>query len=201
MSSLRNIKVAVDPGHGGKDPGACGPKGLYEKDVALKVALKFRDRLIAEGAKVVMTRDRDIRPAGDDASPRDDLQKRCDIANSFGADVFISIHLNGAGNLAHGFEILYATGSKKGILLAKLIRSRFSEEFPDHANRGAKADSSRYKSGIYVLRHTVCPAVLAELEFITNPVIAEQLVLPEVQERYASVLLRGLQDWVEAFKE
>jgi len=80
----RLIIVALDPGHGGEDPGAIGPTGLREKDVALAIALKLRDKLeTAPGVRVVLTRD------GDYFVP---LQERVRKARRVQADLFVSIH-------------------------------------------------------------------------------------------------------------
>lgn len=79
-------RVVIDPGHGGKDPGAVGPNGLYEKDVVLDVAKKLK-RILKEryNMEVILTRDKDI------FIP---LEERTAIANSKKADLFISIHVN-----------------------------------------------------------------------------------------------------------
>jgi N-acetylmuramoyl-L-alanine amidase len=80
----RLIIVALDPGHGGEDPGAIGPTGLREKDVVLAIALKLRDKLeAAPGVRVVLTRD------GDYFVP---LQDRVRKARRVQADLFVSIH-------------------------------------------------------------------------------------------------------------
>jgi N-acetylmuramoyl-L-alanine amidase len=81
-------KVVVDPGHGGKDPGAVGPTGLYEKDVNLEIAFRLKAILEQEhNLIVVMTRSDDtFIPLGD----------RTKIANQEAADIFISIHCNAA---------------------------------------------------------------------------------------------------------
>jgi N-acetylmuramoyl-L-alanine amidase len=79
-------RIVLDPGHGGHDPGAVGPKNLYEKDVVLDIALKVRDILSKnENFEVFLTRDKDI------FIP---LEQRTAIANSKNADLFISIHAN-----------------------------------------------------------------------------------------------------------
>jgi N-acetylmuramoyl-L-alanine amidase len=83
----RAIKtVVIDPGHGGKDPGAVGPRGLKEKDVVLSVGKKL-GKILKEkyGMKVIYTRNRDV------FIP---LNERTEIANSKKADLFISIHTN-----------------------------------------------------------------------------------------------------------
>jgi N-acetylmuramoyl-L-alanine amidase len=80
----RLIVVALDPGHGGEDPGAVGPSGLKEKDVVLKVALALRDRLNREpNMRVMLTRDADFFVP---------LQDRVRKARRVQADLFISIH-------------------------------------------------------------------------------------------------------------
>lgn len=79
--------IAIDPGHGGVDNGRVGVSGVLEKDVNLEVALMLRDRLAGDlGVEVVLTRDRD------ELIPFD---RRVEITNTAGADVFISIHCNG----------------------------------------------------------------------------------------------------------
>jgi N-acetylmuramoyl-L-alanine amidase len=80
----RLVIVALDPGHGGEDPGAIGPSGLQEKDVVLKVALGLRDKINAQrGMRAFLTRD------GDYFVPLADRVKK---ARRVQADLFISIH-------------------------------------------------------------------------------------------------------------
>lgn len=91
-------RIVIDPGHGGHDPGAVGPSGIYEKDVVLDIALKARDIIIKEYPEyeVILTRDRDI------FLP---LPERAKIANNNNADFFLSIHANASPNRrARGIE-------------------------------------------------------------------------------------------------
>lgn len=79
-------RIVIDAGHGGRDPGAVGPKKLYEKDVVLDIALKLRDIISANPKyEVFLTRDKDI------FIP---LERRTAIANLKNADLFVSIHAN-----------------------------------------------------------------------------------------------------------
>ena len=90
--------VVIDPGHGGKDPGAISPNKNYEKTVVLKVSLLLGELIEKEfpDVEVVFTRD-DDRFIG--------LAKRAKIANELGADLFISVHANAVDNSsANGFE-------------------------------------------------------------------------------------------------
>lgn len=91
-------RIVVDAGHGGHDPGAVGPGGLYEKDVVLDIALKVRDMMIREypSYEVILTRDKDV------FIP---LDERAAIANKSNADLFVSIHANASTNRhARGME-------------------------------------------------------------------------------------------------
>ena len=88
--------VVIDAGHGGKDPGALGPTGLREKTVTLQIAKMVREILQRHGVRVIMTREHDRFVS---------LRERVFIANSEGADLFLSIHCNASfSSRATGFE-------------------------------------------------------------------------------------------------
>lgn len=98
LSNFLQKKIVIDPGHGGHDPGAIGPNGLYEKDIVLDIALKVRDIIKSEYPtyEVVLTRSSDV------FIP---LNKRAAIANKEDADLFVSIHTNASTNSqARGIE-------------------------------------------------------------------------------------------------
>ena len=96
MTSAKR-RIVIDAGHGGHDPGAVGPRKLYEKDVVLDIALKLRKILMADPLnEVFLTRDKDV------FIP---LQERTAIANRKNADLFVSIHANASQNRqARGIE-------------------------------------------------------------------------------------------------
>jgi N-acetylmuramoyl-L-alanine amidase len=97
--------IVVDPGHGGKDYGAIGPGGTREKDVALNIARELA-KLIRKDKqfKVVMTRDGDRTVT---------LDRRAEIANSAGADLFISIHANASvKKRARGWNVFFLAPAK-----------------------------------------------------------------------------------------
>ena len=114
---LKVRTIVIDPGHGGHDPGAIGPSGLREKDVVLRIAKRLRERLIEEGKSfgienVYLTR------STDRFIP---LEERTAIARKRKADIFISIHCNGARTKkAHGIEtyILGFTDDQTSLQLA-----------------------------------------------------------------------------------
>ncbi len=91
--------IVIDPGHGGKDPGAIGPTGVKEKDITLKVGLLLRKYLLSMGYRVAMTRDKDVFVS---------LRGRTRIAQKLHADLFISLHCNAAfSRKASGAEVYY----------------------------------------------------------------------------------------------
>ena len=108
-------KIVIDPGHGGKDPGAIGINGSKEKDIVLKVALLTGGYIekYLDGVEVLYTRTDDTYPT---------LKERCDFANKAKADLFISIHANAAGSSrAYGAEtfVLGTTKSENNLKVAQ----------------------------------------------------------------------------------
>ncbi|OED34729.1 hypothetical protein AB834_05985 [PVC group bacterium (ex Bugula neritina AB1)] len=91
--------VMIDPGHGGKDKGAVGARGLQEKNLVLDVAKVLKNILEQEGMKVLLTRDTDEYIS---------LRKRSELTNRSSADLFISLHANSSKNKrARGLEVFY----------------------------------------------------------------------------------------------
>ena len=86
------VKIFIDPGHGGTDPGAVG-NGLLEKDLTLSISLKIRNLLNGyENTQVKLSRDKDITLS---------LKERTDMANAWGADYLLSVHINAGGGTGY----------------------------------------------------------------------------------------------------
>ena len=118
--------IVIDPGHGGKDPGAIGPKKLQEKDVVLSVGLKLKKKLEAKGFTVKMTRDKDNFV---------ELSKRPKMASDWGGDLFISLHCNAIDGKekqlkTEGFKfyILRASGDEDDKAIARRENQAISLE-------------------------------------------------------------------------
>ena len=158
------MKICIDPGHGGADPGAIGIAPatasepaitLKERDFTLDVALLLEEELARCGHSVLLTRRRDRSLK---------LNARAAHGNRHAADLFISIHANAAANpAAEGIEVFHFPGSAAGKSAAGRIMQGLAAAFPDHVNRGVKP------ADFAVLRLTGMPAVLVECEFLTNP--------------------------------
>lgn len=171
-------KIAINAGHHVVyDPGAIGPNGVREADINYAVGQKLCDILSAHGHETVFIHE-------------DDLQAICDIANEFGADIFVSIHCNAAENpAAHGTETFCARGSTQGRHLADFINAEMVGL--GLTDRGVK------EAGFYVLMHTDMPAVLVEIAFISNPDEEALLASDEFQRQVAEAIARGVLRWLE----
>ena len=153
------VKIMIDPGHGGGDPGAIG-NGLQEKDLTLKISLKIRDILYQyEDVRVNLTRTQDVSLS---------LKQRTDLANAWGADYLMSIHINAGGG--NGFESFIYPGSS-GVTVANqnVIHGKIMEHLQDVRDRGRKS------ANFHMVRASKMPAILTENLFIDNKSDAAKL--------------------------
>lgn len=173
--------LVIDPGHGGKDPGAVDPLyGIKEKYITLNVALYLKEWALKRGTFYpYLTRNDDSYVS---------LDERCFISNSCRADAFLSIHCNARSRKGkEGIEIeaYHFPGSEGGKNFAGLILEglfMLINELIPCFNRGVK------EAGFYVLKNTQAPAALVELGFLTDPEEAAWLVGSRNQEALAAAL-------------
>lgn len=220
--------VVVDPGHGGRDPGAHGQRGTEEKDITLKVALKLRDLLAKEpGLRILMTRDRDVFV---------ELEDRAKFANSNEADLFVSIHVNSHPQRSvRGIEIYHfgeakdqralevaarengtplgSTGVGWEYLVADLLTTRKIEASLELAWTAKEAmithlnghyslvDHGVKTAPFYVLRFTSMPSILAEIAYISNATEEELLRNHTFTSRVAESLHEGVRAYLAASKQ
>lgn len=192
---LSGLTVALDPGHGGYDGGARAVEsGLWEKAITLQMALSIEEELTAQGAQVVLTRREDICLAEGDtatrARKRQDLQRRMDIADEAGADVFLSIHMNEyRSRREQGPQVFWQRGGQAGQLLAQTLQSALIRELNPPRQRQALAGD------YYVLRGPL-PSALVECGFISNAQEEKLLLSSEYQHRFGQALAAGLCDYL-----
>ncbi|MEL6158082.1 MAG: N-acetylmuramoyl-L-alanine amidase [Cyanobacteria bacterium J06554_11] len=169
--------VVLDPGHGGRDPGAVGINGLQEKQVVNDITPQVAEILRAQGVNVVLTRDRDLEI---------DLAPRVQIAERVNATIFVSIHANAISMSrpdVNGLETFYA--SDAGQRLANTVHSTVLSEM---GMRDRRVRSARF----YVIRRTSMPAILIETGFVTGAEDAPNLANPAWRERMATAIARGI---------
>jgi len=183
QSLLADKTIVIDPGHGGIYPGAVH-NGIREANLNLTVALKVRDRLVAAGATVVLTRTSDTNLAAPGASLADDLQARVDVAKAAGADIFVSLHANADEDVnTAGVIGFYPTGRPDD--LARALKEGAVQE------TGA-VDGGVRPANFYVLRNSDIPAALLEMGFLTCQAEAAWLSEDDYQNHLADGICRGL---------
>jgi len=189
---LKGKIIAIDPGHGGSDPGAVGPNKVLEKNITLAIAKKLQKKLEKAGAKVVMTRQDDRDVFGKRAeTARDELNARATIANNNKADVFLSIHVDSFTNpTAGGTTVYYYQKTPYDALLAQTLKTNLVKAI-GREDRGAKP------ANFYVIKRSLMPAALIEVAFISNPEEEKLLNTPNFQERVADGLVEGLKQFFE----
>jgi N-acetylmuramoyl-L-alanine amidase len=219
--------IVIDPGHGGKDPGARGQRGTEEKDITLKVALKLRDLLSKQpGVRVLMTRDRDEFV---------ELEDRAKFANGQEADLFVSIHVNShPQHSVKGIEIyhfgeakdqralevaarengtpLNSTGVGWEYLVADLLTAKKFEASLELAwtakeamvtnlnGRYSLVDHGVKTAPFYVLRFTSMPSILAEIAYISNSAEEDMLRTGLFTTRVAEALMEGVNTFLASAK-
>ncbi len=175
-SPLTGKRIVVDPGHGGSDPGAIAPSGAYEKDLVWDIGEQLARLLKAAGADVYLTRQ------GDQTV---DVRERARMANSVGADVLISIHMNTFRDKnKSGAEVYHCSLSPVTHRLAQIMQDQLVAL--GFANSGVK------KAEFYILKETHMPAVLAEIGYLTNPADERKLLDPAFRTRIAEALFKGM---------
>ena len=220
-TSLRRVEtVVVDPGHGGRDPGATGLRGLREKDVNLRLAHKLAAELKEQGFRVVLTR-------SDDQTL--ELEERMALAESSGGDLFVSVHANASARPAtRGIEIYYLNvndqrhnlgiaARENGIprsevdslqrtlakfrvgevslhseRLAEAVHTGLSSEF--RQARNAPPDLGIKTGPFYVLFLSTMPSILVESGFLTNKkdakLLRDEMYLDDLAEGIVAGLVR-----------
>ncbi len=174
-SPARGHLVALDPGHGGRDPGAIGPSGLREADVVLDIGLSIRDLLTSDGVRVMMVRDTDTTV---------ELADRPRVARDAGATLFVSLHANASARAAvNGSETYYLT--PQSLALAQMIQDELGIVL-GIPSRGIKT------ANFLVLRDSGVPTVLVETAFISHSDDETRLRDQGFRRRIAEAVYRGI---------
>jgi len=212
--------VVIDPGHGGRDPGAVSVSGaVAEKQLTLALARELRDRLVERGrVRVALTRDSDRYLT---------LEERAGVARGLGASLFLSLHMDSAPNpLARGASVYslsdvasdaeaarfaaaenagggvgIADGSVRSMLSDLALRSLMTAS-ADLASRLVRKSAARVEmrpephrfATFHVLRRAQAPAVLFEAGYVSNA--EDELLLRSPEHRAA--LVAGLAETIEA---
>lgn len=184
------VKIYLDAGHGGKDSGAVG-NGLYEKNVVVDLAKRIEAKLKAyKNVQVLQSRTTDVFL---------ELSERANKANAWGADCFVSLHLNSAtASTAKGFETFIYNGSvgPDTIAFQNVMHTEiFRQIGPNTTDRGKK------RANFAVLRESHMKAILGENLFVSNPTEASLLKQTTFLEKVAQGYVNGLEKFFGLIKE
>ena len=164
------MRVFLNPGHGYTDPGATG-FGLKEADVAAEIGVLVEGKLQAAGIETQILQS-------------DDLGGVPEVANEWGADLFVSIHCNAFNGVASGTEVLIYRAGTQGAELGQAIQNCIVAQLGT-ADRGLKE-----RPGLCVLRCTDMPAVLVETAFIDEE--HDNALLAHRQVSFAQAIVDGI---------
>ena len=215
--------IVIDPGHGGKDPGALGRGDSKEKYIVLSISEKLREVLTRKGYTVLMTRD---------TNRFIPLKERTAFAIQRKADLFLSIHANGSENpKAKGIETYYlsVTSTDKAAediaarenadsgysiqeleaLLKGIIQESKSEDskrLANHVQRALVQATGAVDRGVkharfVVLIGTNVPAILIEAGFISNPTEERKLTTSAYQHKIANAIAQGIEKFLGKTEE
>lgn len=148
------MKIFIDAGHGGKNAGAVGQNGLREENITLDIALKLGRILTNWGYEVKYSRT---------TNETVSLRERAELANTWNADYFVSIHCNSNPNKeAKGTSTYYYKPNTISESFAKVVNNALVRQIE-------LKDLGTFSANFAVLRLTKMPAILVETAFISNP--------------------------------
>lgn len=178
--SRRALTVVIDPGHGGRDPGAIGLRGQQEKVIVLAIARAVARELEAQGVNVVMTREDDRFIS---------LKGRVVKAEAVNATIFVSIHANAISRSRPDINGLETYHYSSGASLARSIHRSI-------LNRVAIRDRGVRRARFYVLRKTSMPSTLVEVGFVTGAEDNRKLANPQYRQRMAEAIATGIMNYL-----
>lgn len=191
----KGMTIAIDPGHGGYDPGKVGINGALEKDVNLEISLMVEEKLQLLGYEVIMTREEDVQVQSveESFSKTKDLDARVQILNQEGVDVAISIHQNSyTTEDVKGAQVFYYTSSQEGESIAAVMQESLREVDKDN-HRQIKGNDS-----YYLLKRTTPPIIIVECGFLSNMTEANKLISQNYQKEMAEAIVKGIENYLES---
>lgn len=188
---VMNKLIGIDPGHGGSDRANRGPTGYVEADGVLDMALACRDELIEKGSAVVMTRENDKTLS---------LSERASIFNKAEVDVAVSIHTNAAAaSSIRGIETIYSICGGSGKQMAEVLSRRLKNDLGLTIRRVFSRESEEHPGTDYygIIRKTVMPCVIIEVEFHSNPEAESLLKNSDFRHRAGVSIAHGIMNFIE----
>lgn len=190
--------IAVDPGHGGGDPGMIGVDNLKEKGINLEIARKLERVLTEKGYRVVMTRKEDQGLYDPSALNKkaQDMQRRIALLEEVSPVLTVSIHQNSYSDPSvRGPQVFYYESSQEGKKLAQAVQEEMNQKLLPKRPRQIKGNTS-----YYLLKRSKGTLVIVECGFLTNPEEAELLQKEEYQQKVAGAVADGIESYLNSRK-
>lgn len=194
LTDKNETVIIIDAGHGGEDGGAVASDGTVEKDINLIISLKLNDILSSFGYKTCLIRDTDISIHDENAATTrerkvSDIHNRAAFMKKFDNCIYVSIHQNKyESNSIWGAQTFYSPNNDESKALADFIQKTIAANVQPDNNRVIKQSGTN----IYVLYNAVCPAVMVECGFLSNPQELALLKSDEYQSKMAYSISYGI---------
>ena len=188
--TVEKMKVLIDAGHGGDDPGKVSSDGTKEKDLNLAIATKLGTYLKKQGLEVYYTRQKDDGLYSPGASNKkvQDMQNRCAVVENVDPNFMISIHQNSfSDGQVHGAQVFYYATSEESKLLGESLQQSLVSHVDPKNHRQAKANES-----YYILKKTKCPSVIVECGFLSNAEECKKLKTDAYQRKIVEAIYQGI---------
>jgi len=187
--------VIIDAGHGGEDPGKVSSySDLKEKDLNLKISLKLKQLLESADYKVILTRAEDKLVYSEGTTSiydkrKQDLTRRKEIMDSSGAQIVVSIHMNGFPETKYyGAQTFFPPNSPDSLKLATSIQKSMKEML----DKDNKRDPQLKKDPIVILADLKTPTTIVECGFLSNAAEEKKLGTDEYQSKIAAAIKDGI---------
>lgn len=184
---LKGKIIYLDPGHGGRDPGAMY-KELRESEINLQITNELKKELESKGAIVYQTRigDYDISKIETKNHKRNDLEIRAKLINESNCDIYISIHLNSDPSPTwSGAQIFYTNKNEENKTLAQIIQTKFKEKLKTKRQ-------PKQLNNMYLFDRLKKPGVLIEAGFISNSNDRYLLKQKNYQQKLAQTITEAI---------
>ena len=188
------IKMVIDSGHGGFDPGKVNSDGMIEKDINLQIAMKLKTELESQGIEVIMTRDSDkgLYEETSKSKKMEDLQNRCKLIEETEPICTISIHQNSfPDETVYGPQVFYYHTSESSAQLAQLVQDSLNTNLAIEKPRETKNNQS-----YYMLKKSPSTTIIVECGFLSNPTEAQKLSSEDYQAQIAAAIRQGVMEYV-----
>lgn len=195
----KQIKLLLDAGHGGADPGKVGINGALEKDINLSIVEKLAKKLEECGIDVYLTRDSDD-ALGNGKKGNEkitDLNCRIQMMTEVNPLFTISIHQNSyTKESVCGPQVFYRDGETEGKKMAQVLQTTLIEMLQPEKQRECKGNMS-----YYLLKKATVPTVIVECGFLSNQKEADQLNTDQYQEKIAGAIMQGILKYIMEYEQ